>query len=114
MPIVSIESLTTEDLIIWVMVMDNGALEAHGVAFTHQAVASCVPEEVVEVVWGRNAVRIVALLELDVAELTAMLFVEFGPNFDLTPNDLQRDGPVKDVFAEVVRSVGADPRLVQV
>ena len=44
-----------------------------------------------------------------------MLFVEFGPNFDLTPNDLQRDGPaVKDVFAEVVRSVGADPRLVQV
>lgn len=85
------------------MVMDNGSLEYEGVAFTHQAVVSCVPA------W------IVALLELDVAELTAMLFVEFGPNFDLTPNDLQRDGPaVKDVFAEVVRSVGADPRLVQV
>ena len=98
----SIESLTTEDLIIWVMVMDNGSLEYEGVAFTHQAVVSCVPA------W------IVALLELDVAELTALLFGEFGPNFDLTPNDLQRDGPVKDVFAEVVRSVGADPRLVQV
>ena len=98
----SIESLTTEDLIIWVMVMDDGSLEYEGVAFTHQAVVSCVPA------W------IVALLELDVAELTAMLFVEFGPNFDLMPNDLQRDGPVKDVFAEVVKSVGADPRLVQV
>ena len=102
MPIVSIESLTTEDLIIWVMVMDNGSLEYEGVAFTHQAVVSCVPA------W------IVALLELDVAELTALLFGEFGPNFDLTPSDLQRDGPVKDVFVEVVRSVGADPRLVQV
>ena len=38
-----------------------------------------------------------------------MLFGEFGSNFDLTPNDLQRDGPVKDVFVEVARSVGADP-----
>ena len=100
MPIVSIESLTTEDLIIWVM--DNSSLEYEGVAFTHLAVVSCVPA------W------ILALLELDVAELTASLFGEFGPNFDLTPNDLQRDGPVKDVFVAVVRSVGADPRLVQV
>ena len=79
------------------MVMDNGSLEYEGVAFTHQAVVSCVPA------W------IVALLELDVAELTALPFGEFCPNFDLIPNDLQRDGPVKDVFVEAVRSVGADP-----
>ena len=41
--------------------------------------------------------------------MTALPFGDFCPNFDLTPNDLQRDGPVKDVFVEAVRSVGADP-----
>ena len=46
--------------------------------------------------------------------MTALPFGDFCPNFDLTPNDLQRDGPVKDVFVEAVRSVGADLRLVQV
>ena len=41
--------------------------------------------------------------------MTALPFGDFYPNFDLTPNDLQQDGPVKDVFVEAVRSVGADP-----
>ena len=77
----------------WVRVMDNGALELMVLAMV-----SCVLEEVVDVVWGCVSVWIVALLELDVAELTALPFGEFCPNFDLIPNDLQRDGPVKDVF----------------
>ena len=64
MLIVSIESLMTGDSINWVMVMDNGSLDYESVVFT-QAVVSCVPA------W------IVALLELDVAELTTLLFGEF-------------------------------------
>ena len=60
----SIESLMTGDSMNWVMVMDNGSLDYEGIVFT-QAVVSCVPA------W------IVALLELDVAELTTLLFGEF-------------------------------------
>ena len=68
----------------WVRVMDNGALELMVLTMV-----SCVLEEVVDVVWGCVSVWIVALLELDVAELTALPFGEFCPNFDLIPNDLQ-------------------------